>query len=94
MEEARMKPMDSVSSKFSRIAYKIHPKLGKLYSGHTQFFNMGLVELACLMVANIFIAFFSLYFVGILLAIVLTFTATPITYMLKYLLNKHWVWRK
>jgi len=78
----------------SQIAYKVHPKIGKLYDQHMQFFNDGIVELMCLMIANVFIIILSYFFIGLSLAIILTFTATPITYCIKYLLHKHWVWKK
>ncbi len=84
---------DLPSELFSRLAHRVHPRLGHLYDTHIRFFNDGIVELICLMIANGFIWGFSYYFVGLGLALILTMTSTPITYCLKYLMHKYWVWR-
>lgn len=88
-----MKTDDLPSKTFSQIAHRLHPKIGLLYDGHVRFFNDGFVELLCLLIADVFVIVFSFYFVGLILALVLTCVSTPVTYCLKYLLHKHWVWK-
>jgi len=93
MGEKETMKTDLPSKIFSRIAYKLHPKLGEFYDSHPRFFNDGIVELVCLLIANGFTWFFSYHFVGFSLAAMLTLTSTPITYCIKYLLHKYWVWK-
>jgi hypothetical protein len=79
----------------SQIAYKVHPSIGKLYDGHTRFFNDGIMELICLIIANVFIFFFSVGgIVGWTLVLLNLAIATPITFCIKYLGHKYWVWAK
>jgi len=83
---------DSVSRLFARVAFDIHPKIGELYESHMKFFNDGLVELICLIITNSFIAIGSYYFIGLTLAFLSFCFVTPITFAIKYLLHKFWVW--
>ena len=87
-------PHDTLSQWFTRIAYKLHPRLGTLYEQHYQFFNDGFVELVCLIIAYAFTWGFSLYVIGLELILLLLVVATPITFGLKYFLHKLWVWAK
>lgn len=84
---------DYPSKLFSQFAYKLHPKLGKFYDCHIQFFNDGFVELICLLIANGFIWSFSLQFTGFTLIVMLTLICTPVTFVTKYALHKFWVWK-
>ena len=69
--------------------------LGNLYDKHTRFFNDGMVELLCLVIANCSVWLFSyLGFVQLWLVLFSVLVATPITFCLKFLLHKHWVWRQ
>ncbi len=87
--------MKSFTLALSQLAYKIHPKLGEYYMTHPRFFNDGFVELVCLLIANVFFWFFSyLGFMQVALVMLTTLVATPITFCLKYLLHKYWVWRQ
>ena len=83
---------DFFSRFFSQIAYRVHPKLGELYDGHIKFFNDGFVELICLIIANTAIAIISYSFIGLALAFISLCLVTPITFTLKYILHKLWVW--
>ncbi len=85
---------NSVSKFFSVVAYRLHPRIGRFYEAHADFLNDGFVELVCLLIASGFVVWFSFYFVGFTLALVLTLVSTPITFGLKYLLHKYWVWKK
>jgi len=77
-----------------QIAYKISPSIGKLYDNHIRFFNDGIVELFCLIIANLFVFFLSIAgFIGWNLVLLNLCLATPITFCLKYFLHKLWVWR-
>ena len=91
MEETEMNH-DSLTQLFARLAYKLHPELGKLYESHSRFFNDQFVELIGLIIANVFVIFLSYYFIGIALALVLLVLSTPVTLIVKYELRKHWVW--
>lgn len=86
------KASDFWSELFSRVAYKLHPTLGELYNEHIQFFNDGFVELICLIIANVGIVLLSYSFVGLNLALLSLVIVTPITFSIKYLLHKLWVW--
>jgi hypothetical protein len=83
----------ALSELIHSVAFRINPRLATFYIAHEQFLNDAIVELTCLMIANLFIIVFSYYFIGLALSIVLTLTATPLTFGLKYLLHKHWVWK-
>ena len=87
-----VKKYDFVSKFLSQIAYKLHPKLGGVYEKHVKFFNDGIVELLCLVIANTFIAVASYYFIGLPLALLSFCFVTPITFCIKYFLHKFWVW--
>ncbi len=97
--------LDETSSAVSRLLHrkiKLNEKVtldlnwvGNLYDKHTRFFNDGIVEFVCLLIANIAVWFFSyLGFVQFWLVMMSIMVATPITFILKFLLHKHWVWKK
>lgn len=88
-----MKTKDWQSQLISRFAWRIHPRIGDYYDCHTQFFNDGFIELICLVIANVSIAFLSLYVVGWALALLCLVFVTPITFGIKYLSHKRWVWK-
>ena len=70
-------------------------EFGELYDNHYRFFNDGLVELICLIVASTFVWTFShLGFVETPLVLINLAIATPITFATKYLSHKFWVWRE
>ena len=83
---------DFVSFYISHLSHKIHPSLGKLYDKHTKFFNFGVVELICLLFANLTIGLLSFYYVGLPLVLLSFCLITPVTFLLKYFANKLWVW--
>jgi len=85
---------DFASAIFSKTAYWLHPKFGKFYDEHTQLVNDGVVEALCLVIANIFVWYFSYLAIGFPLVLMLLLVATPITFALKYVLHKRWVWIK
>jgi hypothetical protein len=79
----------------SQIAHKVHPSIGKLYDAHIQFFNDGIMELICLIIANAFIFFFSVGgIIGWTLVLMNLVIATPLTFAIKYVGHKYWVWKQ
>lgn len=82
-----------ISIQIFNLINQVNPKLAMFYLNHERFFNDGIVELACLILANIFIWYFS--FSGLkefMLVLAVTAIGTPITFSIKYLLHKLWVW--
>lgn len=70
-------------------------EIGVLYDRHLSFFNDGFVELACLLAASFFTYFFSrLGFAEFGLVFLNLAIATPITFSLKYLAHREWVWKR
>jgi hypothetical protein len=77
------------------VAYKLHPKIGKLYESAPRFFNDGIVELLCLIISNVAIFLLSFYgFVELGLVLLNLCIVTPITFCIKFMLHKNWVWKK
>ena len=77
------------------LAYKINPTLGKIYEASPRFINDGIVELTCLIIANIGVFFLSVAgFIGWSLVLLNLCCVTPLTFCIKYVAHKHWVWRK
>jgi len=77
-----------------QIAYKISPSIGKLYDNHVRFFNDGIVELVCLIIANLVVFFLSVAgFIGWGLVLLNVCFATPLTFLIKYCGHKYWVWK-
>ena len=77
------------------LAYKINPTLGKIYEASPRFINDGIVELTCLIIVNIGVFFFSLSgFVGWGLVLINLFLVTPLTFCIKYVAHKKWVWKQ
>ena len=85
---------DFVTIFFSQLSHKLHPSLGKLYDKHTKFFNFGLVELVCLIIANASIGILSYSYIGLALVLLSFCVVTPITFVIKYFANKIWVWSR
>ena len=77
-----------------QLAYAIHPQLGEFYERAERFINDGITELIALIISNIFLYFLTaMGFVELWLVILNLLIVTPITFTLKFLLHKYWVWR-
>lgn len=84
---------DKINVFISQLAWQIHPELGRLYDEYQRFWNDALVELLCLIITNVFIGILSYNFIGFSLVILITLTATPITFLIKFFMHKKWVWK-
>jgi len=82
-----------ISRTLHKLPYKLN-YLGALYDKHTRLFNDGIIELLCLTIANAFVWSFSyLGFIQTSLVAMNLIFATPITFFIKYVAHRNWVWK-
>jgi len=78
-----------------RLAYVIHPTLGQIYERAERFINDGITELIALIITNVFLYLFTaMGIIKMWLVILNLMIITPITFTLKFLLHKYWVWKQ